>query len=140
MNLNYILKKKHIIKKRKNTQFYKFKKLSWGVTGLAPRRTLRFELYYLIFFKKFLVRRYLKLRTDYPRLKYWILIRPNTILSQLSINSRMGSGVGLPVRLAYKISAGRSFLEYKYFSRILIRRWFTWLRFKVKFPCFIVKD
>lgn len=139
MNLNYILEKKHTIKKRKNTQFYKFKKLSWGTFGLASKQTLRFELYYLIFFKKFLVRRYLKIRTDYPRLKYWILIRPNTILSQVSINSRMGSGVGLPVRLAQKINAGQTFLEFKYFSIFLVKQWTTWLRFKVKFPYFIIR-
>ena len=29
----------------------------------------------------------------------------------------MGSGVGLPNRVAYKITAGRSFIEFKYLSK-----------------------
>ena len=130
MNLNYILQKTHTLKKRNSTKFYKYKKLCWGNFGLTSIRSLRFELYYLIFFKKFLSRKYFKARTRYRTTSYWILVRPNIILSSLTKNSRMGKGVGLALRIAQKIHAGTSFLEFKGVSQLWVRRWGSWLRFK----------
>ena len=43
----------------------------------------------------------------------------------------MGKGVGLVVRIAQKIQGGASFLEFRGVSRLWVRRWGVWLRFKV---------
>ena len=130
MNLNYILQKTHTLKKRKIVQFYKYKKLCWGSFGIAAVQGMRLELYYLVFFKKFLSRKYFKARTRYRTVYYWILVRPNIVLSSLTKNSRMGKGVGLGVRVAQKVPAGASFLEFKGVSQLWVRRWGYWLRFK----------
>ena len=45
-------------------------------------------------------------------------MRPNIILSSLTKNSRMGKGVGLALRIAQKIHAGTSFLEFKGVSQL----------------------
>ena len=131
MNLNYIIQKTHTLKKRKVRKFYKYKKLCWGELGFALTQGMRFELYYLAFFKKFLSRKYFKARTRYRAIFYWILIRPNAILSSLSKNSRMGKGVGLSVRIVQKLQAGAIFLEFRGISQLWVRRWGYWLRFKV---------
>ena len=130
MNLNYILQKTHTLKKRKSTQFYKYKKLCWGDFGIIPTQSIRFELYYLTFFKKFLSRKYFKARTRYRTIYYLILVRPNVVLSSLTKNSRMGKGVGLAIRIAHKVHAGTSFLEFRGVSQLWVKRWGSWLRFK----------
>lgn len=112
-------------------QFYKYKKLCWGSFGISTIRGARLELYYLIFFKKFLSRKYFKARTRYRTVHYWLLVRPNTVLSSLTKNSRMGKGVGLAVRITQKLQTGASFLEFRGVSRLWVRRWGYWLRFKI---------
>ena len=98
---------------------------------MATIQGMRLELYYLVFFKKFLSRKYFKARTRYRTVYYWILVRPNIVLSSLTKNSRMGKGVGLGLRIAQKLPAGASFLEFRGVSKLWVRRWGYWLRFKV---------
>ena len=49
-------------------------------------------------------------------------MRPNIILSSLTKNSRMGKGVGLVIRIAQKIRAGASFLEFRGVSQLWVSR------------------
>ena len=126
------------MKHRRPSEFVKIKKLSWGSRGFAALQPVRFELYFILFFKKLLDQSLLKLRTDYPRPRYWVRVRPNLWLTAISKNSRMGSGVGLGERLVQRLNPGRAFIEFQYIPSIWLKLFYSWLRFKLYFKIILI--
>lgn len=116
MNLNYILKRKKIFKKRYFQKKIKLEKLRTGTVGLVSLKKQRFELVYLRFLKKLIRRQHIRRKMLFRRRKYWFFLRPNCFLSGKTTNSRMGAGVGALVRLAINLDAYTSFAEFKYYS------------------------
>lgn len=70
MNLNYIMKRQHIFKKRENTFFHRPLKLRFGSTGLFSLKVQRFELVYLRGFKRMIRRTYIKRRMRFRYRKF----------------------------------------------------------------------
>ena len=116
MNLNYILKKKKIFKKRLFKKHFRVEKLRIGTAGLISLCKQRFELVYLRFLKKLLRRKHIRRKMFFRRRKFWLFLRPNCILSGKTTNSRMGAGVGALVRIAINLEEYKSFVEFKYYS------------------------
>lgn len=116
MNLNYILKRKKIFKKRTKKQIIRLIRHKVGSLALISLKQQRFELIYLRFLKKLLRKRHIRRRMLFRRRKYWFFLRPNCFLSGKSTNSRMGAGVGALVRLAINLQSYVSFVEFRYYS------------------------
>lgn len=122
MNLNQLLQKKHIFKKRRLYWAHRTYKFRIGTVGLFSLRLQRFELVYLRGFKKLIRRRHMRARIRFKRRKFWFFLKPNCILSGKSSNSRMGAGVGSLVRVSILLSAYKSFVEFKNYSGRWARR------------------
>ena len=132
MNLNYILKRKKIFKKRIFQKKIKIEKLRAGTIGLISLKKQRFELIYLRFIKKLLRKRHIRRKMLFRRRKYWFFLRPNCSLSGKTTNSRMGAGVGALVRIAINLEAYTSFVEFKYYSGPYLK--YLHKALKYKFP------
>jgi len=110
LNIDYYLKKKHIFKCRrlkiptilrnKNKEFY-----------IYTTKAFRFELVYIRLFKKLLRRKFIKANTRFFKLKYWVNLKPNYILTKKSKNSRMGAGTGNFLRLSNIIKPGNFIIK-----------------------------
>lgn len=130
MNLNYILKKKHIFKKRR-LFFYKRKyKFSMGTSALVNLKPQRFELIYMRGFKKVIRRRHIRAKMRFKKRKFWFFVRPNCILSGKSTNSRMGAGVGTLIRIATNLRPYRNLVEFRNYSPRWIQKVHRQLRFR----------
>ena len=70
MNLNYILKRKHIFKNRKNKHFFKNIKFRLGTIAAISIKHQRFELVYLRILKKIIRRKHIKTRMLFRRRRY----------------------------------------------------------------------
>ena len=96
------------------------------------------ELVYFRAFRLLLKGRYLRARTRYIRPTYRVFLQPNFLLTTKSKNSRMGSGVGVFLRLVIKLSAGQVFLEFRGHSRLWVSRIYNFIKFKLPYKCFVV--
>lgn len=88
--------------------------------GIFTINQIRFEFVYLRTLKKVLRKKYIKKKNRYSRHRYWIMIKPNLLLSMKSKNSRMGSGVGIFVRVCCFIKSNKPILLLKNYPRQLI--------------------
>ena len=70
MNLNYILDKKHIFKKRRLYFFRKEYKYKIGDSGLMSLKPQRFELIYMRGFKKIIRRAYIRSKMRFKKKKF----------------------------------------------------------------------
>lgn len=122
MDLNILIKKNHIFKKRIVNNFKRKFKFKMGTGGLFSLRQQRFELTYIRGFKKILRKKYLRGTSRFRFRKLWLFLTPNIILSSKSTNSRMGAGVGKLVRLAINLCSYKSFVEFKLCSPFWIRK------------------
>lgn len=131
MNLNYILKRKKIFKKRYFKKILKNEKCRVGTLGFFSLKQQRFELVYLRLFKKFIRRMHTKRKMHFRRRKYWFFLRPNCFLTGKTTNSRMGAGVGSLVRLAIVLPAYTSFIEFKYYSGPYLKYFHKAIKYKI---------
>ena len=119
MNINYLLKKKHLFKKRiKTTIGYEFK--AYKNYGIYTLNAFRFEFVYARVFKKLFRKKYIKKKSKYLNTKFWILIKPNFLLTAKSKNSRMGSGVGAYIRVCSRIKNNKPVLLFQYYSKAFL--------------------
>lgn len=129
MNLNFLIKKNHIFKRREK-KYYEY---NWKYNisnGIYTKKQMRFEFIYLKVFKKIFRKKYIKKRTSLHINKYWLMIKPNFLLTMKSKNSRMGSGVGLYVRICSIIKPNKPLILVKYYSLKFIKKSLIYLKKK----------
>jgi ribosomal protein L16/L10AE len=102
----------------------------FGSNGLISIHNQRFELMYFRGFKKLIIRRCFKNYRRFKRLKYWVFLKPNFILTKKSTNSRMGGGVGSLVRLCTQLKNYYSFIEFSGYSAVWLRGFSRRVKFK----------
>lgn len=138
MNLNFLIKKNHIFKRRKK---YLFKHQIYGnfTTGIYNLNQTRFEFIYLKIFKKIFRKKSFKKKKKYNYSKFWVMIKPNFLLSMKSKNSRMGSGVGLYVRVCSIIKPGKPIILLKNYSTKFITKAKNFLKLKLNLNTFLIK-
>lgn len=130
MNLNYIVQRQHIFKNRKNMNKHRLYKLRIGSAGIFSIRAQRFELVYLRGFKKVIRKAYIRRRMRFRTYKFWLFLRPNCILSCKSVNSRMGAGSGSLVRISKLLKSYQSFIEFKNYSPLVLKKLQAYTRFR----------
>jgi ribosomal protein L16/L10AE len=130
LNLNFLIKKNHIFKKRKKKIFNNVYYGNFS-TGLYNINKLRFEFIYLKVFKKIFRKKYLKKRPLYSLAHFWMMVKPNFILSMKSKNSRMGSGVGLYTRVCSIIKPGKPIILLTGYSKKFICSSLKYLKMKL---------
>ena len=130
MNLNYITQRVHIFKNRGLKFKHRPYKLRFGTSGIFSLKTQRFELVYLRGFKKVIRRMATKKRMRFRYCKFWLFLRPNIIFSSKAVNSRMGAGVGSIVRVAKYLKSYKSFIEFRNYSPITLRKLQAYTRFR----------
>lgn len=130
MNLTFLIQKKHIFKRRisKSTQFSKIYKHRAGIYTINQ---IRFEFVYLRTFRKIFRKKYLKKKAHFKKFKFWIMIKPNFLLTMKSKNSRMGSGVGSYVRVASLVKPNKPIILFKKYSHQFLRNTLTYLKLKL---------
>lgn len=130
MNLNFLIKKNHIFKKRVKKIF---KNIYYGnfSTGLYNINKIRFEFIYLKVFKKIFRKKYLKKRHLYSLTRFWMMVKPNFILSMKSKNSRMGSGVGIYTRVCSIIKPGKPVMLLTGYSKKFVYSSLRYLKLKL---------
>lgn len=135
MNLDLLIKKNHIFKKRKNYRRNLFNIKKKKVKGVFTIKQFRFELVYFRFIKKVLKRKYIRRNMLFSKSKYWVYIIPNFILTMKSKNARMGAGVGKYVRLCSIIKPGRYIIKLKDYSTKFIKnlKHFLYKKIHIKF-------
>ncbi len=129
MNLNFLIKKNHIFKRRVKN-FYSLIKTS-EQTGLFSTNKIRFEFVYLKTFKKIFRKKYFKKKPQYMLTKFWLMIKPNFILSMKSKNSRMGSGVGNYVRVASIVKPNKPIILFKKYSIFFLKNTIKYIKLKL---------
>ena len=139
MNLNFIIKKGHIFKRRYRSLFT-FNGNYVKSNGLYLYNAKRFELVYLKVVKKLFRKKKLKKKLNYVRSRFWLMIRPNFLLTMKSKNSRMGSGVGSYVRVVCMVSAAKPIMFISRYSEIFIDRVIMYLRLKWGIKLFKISD
>lgn len=130
MNLNYLVQKKHLFKKRIFHNPKRKLTLRIGTNGLFSLKKQRFELVYMRGFKKILKKRSMRKRVIFVKRRYWVFIRPNCILTAKSVNSRMGAGVGAFIRIAKILEKNKTFVEFYKYSPLWIRKIIKWTRYR----------
>lgn len=130
MNLNFLIKKNHIFKKRQKKLFIG-KYYGNFSTGVYNTNQIRFEFIYLKVFKKIFRKKYLKKRPMYSIAKFWMMIKPNFILSMKSKNSRMGSGVGMYTRVCSIVKPGKPIILLKNYSKKFVLKAIHYLKLKL---------
>lgn len=137
MNLNFLIKKNHIFKRRKK-KFILYKHLTKKVSGIFNRNQIRFEFIYLKTFKKIFRKKYFKKKSHYKLAKFWMMIKPNFILSMKSKNSRMGSGVGMYTRVCSIIKPGKPLILLKGYSKVFVTKAIHYLKLKLNLNSYIL--
>lgn len=137
MNLNFLIKKNHIFKRRKKkTPVYNNNNtLSTGIYNLNQ---IRFEFIYLKVFKKIFRKKYMKKKCIQKNTKFWMMIKPNFILSMKSKNSRMGSGVGMYTRVCSIIKPQKPLILVKDYSKNFLLKSVNYLKKKMNINTFLL--
>ena len=130
MNLNFLIKKNHIFKRRVKRIFLNHYYANFS-TGIYNLNQIRFEFVYLKTFKKIFRKKYLKKRPLYLITKFWMMIKPNFILSMKSKNSRMGSGVGLYTRVCSLVKPGKPIILLRGYSTKFVQKAIYYLKLKL---------
>jgi ribosomal protein L16/L10AE len=136
MNLSFLIKKKHIFKRRK---FFKYLNQlnTVGRGGIYTKNQILFQLTNLKTFKKILRKKYYKKNLNFKLAKYWLMIRPNFLLTMKSKNSRMGVGVGKYVRVASIIKADIPIFLFKNYGRYMIKSLVNYVKMKMNINLYI---
>lgn len=137
MNLNFLIKKNHIFKKRVK-RFFVGKHYGNFSTGIYNLTQIRFEFIYLKVFKKIFRKRYLKKRPIYSIARFWMMIKPNFILSMKSKNSRMGSGVGIYTRVSSIVKPGKPIVLLKNYSKFFIFNAINYFKLKLNINTYLL--
>lgn len=130
MNLNFLIKKNHIFKRRIK-KIFKYHTYGNFSTGIYNVNQLRFEFIYLKVFKKIFRKKIFKRKTKYRYARFWMMIKPNFILSMKSKNSRMGSGVGLYTRVCSIVKPGKPIVLMRNYSKTFITKAIKYLNLKL---------
>ncbi len=130
MNLNFLIKKKHIFKRRKKN-FFTGISLIHRYGGIYTKNQIKFEFVYLRVFKKIFRKKYFKKNNLLKIVKFWIMVRPNFLLTMKSKNSRMGSGVGAYIRVCSIIKPNRPIMFIKNYSSFFITNTLRYLKLKL---------
>ena len=137
MNLNFLIKKNHIFKRRKKKIFsYEF--FQKKIPGIFNRNQIRFEFIYLKVFKKIFRKKFFKKKSHYKLAKFWIMIKPNFILSMKSKNSRMGSGVGMYVRVCSILKPGKPIILLKGYSKLFVLNVIKYIKLKINLNTYLL--
>lgn len=130
MNINFLIKKKHIFKQRfVSTTKYTIK--NYLNHAIYSTNAFRFEFVYLKTIKKLFRKKYIKRKALYLHTKFWIMIKPNFLLTAKSKNSRMGSGVGLYLRVCSRIHSNTPIIFFKYYPKAFILACLKYLKKKL---------
>lgn len=137
MNLNFLIKKNHIFKRRKKKTpvFQQNLNLSTGIYNLTQ---IRFEFVYLKVFKKIFRKKYMKKKCIQKNTNFWMMIKPNFILSMKSKNSRMGSGVGMYTRVCSIIKPQKPLILLKGYSKNFLLKSVKYLKKKMNMDAFLL--
>jgi hypothetical protein len=138
LNLNFLIKKKHIFKKRYHMP-YKYILNNTITNGIYSRNRTKFELINLKVFKKIFSFKKKK-KNLYKKKKYWMMIKPNFLLTMKSKNSRMGSGVGVYVRVVSLIKPNKPLILLKKYSIFFVRLVIKYLKLKLNINTYIIKN
>lgn len=130
MNLNFLIKKNHIFKRRVKKIFNNHYYGNFS-TGLYNINKIRFEFIYLKIFKKIFRKKYLKKKPLYSLTHFWMMIKPNFILSMKSKNSRMGSGVGIYTRVCSIIKPGKPIMLLTGYSKKFVNSALRYIQLKL---------
>lgn len=130
MNLNFLIKKNHIFKRRKKKIINSYHKKNLN-SGIYTLNLFRFEFIYLKVFKKIFRKKYLKKKPLYNISKFWLMIKPNFLLTMKSKNSRMGSGVGFYVRVCSIIKPNTPIVLFKHYSKYFLKQVIIYLKLKL---------
>lgn len=137
MNLNFLIKKNHIFKRRKKkTPIYQHDiNLSSGIYNLIQ---IKFEFIYLKVFKKIFRKKYIKKKCIQKNTYFWMMIKPNFILSMKSKNSRMGSGVGMYTRVCSIIKPQKPLILLKGYSKNFLLKSIIYLKKKININSYLL--
>jgi len=138
LNLNFLIKKKHIFKRRRYKTY--IHNITNDITnGIYSRNQFKFEFVYLKTFKRFFKRKKRKKRKKiYTKTKYWMMVKPNFLLTMKSKNARMGSGVGVYVRVVTIIKPNKPLILLKRYSLAFIRLVKHYLKLKLNINTYII--
>lgn len=130
MNINFLIKKKHIFKKRihHSPQTKLFFNLYYGLYSI---RKFRFEFVYFKTFKKLFRKKYFKRKNALLKTKFWLMVKPNFLLTMKSKNSRMGSGVGSYVRVCSNIKPNKPVILFKQYPIYFVFNVVKYLKMKL---------
>jgi hypothetical protein len=78
-------------------------------------KIFRFELKYFRIIKKIFKRRFIRTKAYYFRPFLWVYLYPNLLLTMKGKNSRMGVGVGSPLRVCSLLYPGTKLVSCKRF-------------------------
>ena len=92
---------------------------------------IRFEFVYLRNIKKLFRKKYKKRKNSYLKTKFWVMIKPNFLLTMKSKNSRMGSGVGAYVRVCSLVKVNKPIVLFKYYPFKIISNIIKYLKLKL---------
>ena len=139
MNLDFYIKKKHIFKNRKKPlpKFFLFNSKHF-LHVYSPQK-FKLDFVMMRLFKKVLRRKFIKAKTRFFKPKYWVLMKPNYLLTQKSKNSRMGAGVGKLVRLTNIVNPGKTIFKTWHYTIRYIRAIVSYLLYKIPVPFLIKK-
>jgi ribosomal protein L16/L10AE len=101
--------------------------------GIFTVYQIRFEFVYLRVFKKLFRKKYFKKKPIFLPTKFWLMVKPNFLLTMKSKNSRMGSGVGLYVRVCSVMKPNKPVLLLKHYSINFIKKVLKYLKKKNKY-------
>lgn len=130
MNLTFLIKKNHIFKKRFKDKFDYTKFYNNKTTGLYTINKIRIETKYIRILKKVFKKKYRR-RFHMRYNNFWVLIKPNFILSMKSKNARMGSGVGSFVRVCAVIRSNKPLILTRNYYNLYLKKLKN--KFKSKF-------
>lgn len=130
MNLNFLIKKKHIFKQRKAIVFSE-SIVNTKKTGIYSVNKTKFEFVQLKTIKKIFRKKYYKKDIYVNKVKYWVMIRPNFLLTMKSKNSRMGSGVGAYVRVCFQLKPNKPLMFVHNYSRYFLYNTLKYLQLKL---------
>ena len=139
MNLNFVIKKRHIFKGR-GKGLFTIDCSSTRSSGLYLYNSKRFELVYLKVVKRLFRKKKMKKKLNYIRSRFWLMIRPNFLLTMKSKNSRMGSGVGSYVRVVCKVGATKPVMFVVRYSELFIDKVVAYLKLKWNINLFKVSS
>ena len=91
-------------------------------------------IFYLInlkILKKLFRKRYIKKKMRFIITKYWVIVRPNFILTMKSKNSRMGSGVGNYIRICSIIKPNTTIIMTKNYSINILKKIIKYVKKKM---------